>query len=517
MTASRDDAICQADWIRRLLALPEVFPHSCGDSAHIETHISHLLLLGEFAYKIKKPVNLGFLDFSSLEKRRYCCEEELRLNRRQAPTLYLAVVPIYGTAESPSLVDEGPVLEYAVKMRRFDQENLLNHQLPQKQEILQLADQVARFHLQAPKADQASGFGTLESVYQPMEENFQLIRQQHHPLLQHERLEPLQSWSEEFMRTTEELLQERRESGHIRECHGDLHLGNITRYESHLVPFDGIEFNPGLRWIDTLSDLAFLLMDLQDHKRDGQADLLLNRYLETTGDYAGLPLLRFYLLYRAMVRAKVSAIRFTQPDLEAEESNAVLDEYRSYLSLAESMVRHTPGVLLITHGVSGSGKSYISEWFSEQLMAIRIRSDVERKRLFPDNTPDRYTVKATATTYAHLLGMAKRLLGASFSVVVDAAFLKQSQRQMFVELARELSTPLLILDCNAPDELLKARVGKRHRDSNDPSEADLQVLSKQQTEEDALSDDEKRLSLLIQSETFPQSGLIANVLQRVMG
>ncbi len=517
MTESRDDEIYQANWVRRLLDLPEAFPHGCEGAAHIETHISHLLLLGEFAYKIKKPVDLGFLDFSTLEKRRHCCDEELRLNRRQAPMIYLAVVPIYGTAESPSLVQAGPVLEYAVKMRRFEQEDLLNHQLPKKQEILQLADQIARFHQQAPKADQASKFGTLESVNQPMQENFQLIRQQRHPLLEHDRLEPLQSWSEEFMSAMGDLLQERRESGHIRECHGDLHLGNITRFESELVPFDAIEFNPGLRWIDTLSDLAFLLMDLQDHKRDGQADLLLNRYLESTGDYAGLPLLRFYLLYRAMVRAKVSAIRFTQPDLEAEESNAVLDEYRSYLTLAESVVRQTPGVLLITHGVSGSGKSYISEWFAEQLMAIRIRSDVERKRLFPDNTSDRYVAKATAITYAHLRRVAKRLLGASFSVVVDAAFLKQSQRQLFVKLARELSTPLLILDCSAPDELLKARIGKRRRDGDDPSEADLEVLSKQQTEEEALSDDEKRLSLLIQSETFPQSGLIANVLQRVMG
>ncbi|MCU7846250.1 MAG: AAA family ATPase, partial [Candidatus Thiodiazotropha sp. (ex Monitilora ramsayi)] len=278
-----------------------------------------------------------------------------------------------------------------------------------------------------------------------------------------------------------------------------------------------------LRWIDTLSDLAFLLMDLQHRGLDGLADLLLNRYLELTGDYAGLPLLRFYLLYRAMVRAKVSAIRFTQPGLEQKEAAAVLEEYRRYLSLAESVIRPHSAVLLITHGVSGSGKSYISEWFTERLMAIRIRSDVERRRLFPEEVPvpdsrlpSRYSDRATAITYGHLAGMAKRLLQSSFSVLVDATFLKQAQRLSFIDLAAELHTPILILDCLATEPVLQSRVRQRSEEGGDASEADLSVLAQQQHERESLTDFELHRSLPIDSEHFPRPGLVANVLQRLM-
>ncbi|MCU7844158.1 MAG: hypothetical protein KZQ93_10000, partial [Candidatus Thiodiazotropha sp. (ex Monitilora ramsayi)] len=275
MTTTRDDTTAQRDWLLRLLDLPDAFPHGSEGGEHIETHISHLLLVGEYAYKIKKPVDLGFLDFSTLEKRRICCEEELRLNGRLAPDLYLAVVPIHGSPERPTLETGGPVLEYAVKMRRFRQRDLLNESLPDRDEILVLAGQIAEFHQQAHTAEAGSDFGTPASVYQPMEENFRQIRMQRHPLLEIDRLNALQVLSEEFIESARDILQERRESGHIRECHGDLHLGNITRFEDRLTPFDGIEFNPGLRWIDTLSDLAFLLMDLQHRGLDGLADLLL--------------------------------------------------------------------------------------------------------------------------------------------------------------------------------------------------------------------------------------------------
>lgn len=516
MPHTQDLLASQTELVQQLLASPGRFPHATHNIEYIETHISHLLLVGDYVYKIKKPLNLGFLDFSTLEKRRRCCEAELRLNRRLAPDLYLALTVIGGTPEQPTLDGQGEPIEYAVKMRRFRQRALLSHTLPDRAEVSQLANHLANFHQRIPAAPADSTWGTPAAVLQPMEENFQQIRGLKHPLLESERLEGLQNWTETFVSGVGALLEERREMGRIRECHGDLHLNNITRFEGRLMPFDGIEFNPALRWIDTLSDLAFLLMDLQHRGLGPAAAQLLNAYLERTGDYAGLSLLPFYLLYRAMVRAKVCAIRFTQPHIAREEATALLDEYRRYLNLAESITGHPPAALILTHGVSGSGKSHVGGWLAEQLLAIRIRSDVERRRLFPGANEARYTDSATATTYAHLLGMARRLLIAGYAVVVDATFLRQSQRQPFNALAASLDTPLLVLDCQASDALLRERISGRALAGGDPSEADLEVLRRQQLQAEPLSDGELRHTLVIDSEHFPPPGMLATVLQRLM-
>lgn len=521
MSETQDATAAQAELVKRLLACPDCFPHATDDIEHIETHISHLLLVGDRVYKIKKPLDLGFLDFSTLEKRRLSCEAELRLNRRLAPDLYLEQVAIVGTPLQPRLDGEGEPLEYAVKMRRFPQQALLSRTPPDTAELSRLARQIADFHQRIPAAGEGTPWGTPAAVLQPMEENFQQIRALKHPLLESDRLDSLQNWTQAFMERAGPLLLERREAGRIRECHGDLHLDNITRYEGRLMPFDGIEFNPALRWIDTLSDLAFLLMDLQHRGLSQGAAQLLNEYLEQTGDYTGLPLLPFYLLYRAMVRAKVCAIRFCQPGIDKAEAAELLDEYRRYLKLAESVTRQSPVALLLTHGVSGSGKSHVAGWLAGQLMAVRIRSDVERMRLFPGEDDAsrgrRYSSSATATTYAHLLGMAQRLLQAGFAVIVDATFLRQAQRRPFVELAQALETPLLILDCRASEAVLERRITRRSATGNDPSEADLSVLRGQLASQEPLTEWERRHCIEVESEAFPPPGMLASVLQRLMG
>jgi aminoglycoside phosphotransferase family enzyme/gluconate kinase len=520
MTISQDASATQSDLVKQLLACPDCFHHATHDTTYIETHISHLLLVGDYVYKIKKPVNLGFLDFSTLERRRRCCLEELRLNRRLAPELYLGLVTIGGTPQQPQLNAAGVVIEYAVQMRRFEQRALLNETLPDQSELGTLARQIADFHHSIPAAPKGSAWGSPALVLQPMDENFQQIRDLKHPLLESERLARLQNWTDNFMIGASPLLEERREAGRIRECHGDLHLGNITRFQGRLTPFDGIEFNPALRWIDTLSDLAFLLMDLHHRGLGSFAARLLNDYLEQSGDYTGLPLLPFYLLYRAMVRAKVCAIRYTQSDIGKEEADAVLDEYRRYLNLAESVTSNPPVALLLTQGVSGSGKSHIGGWLAEQLMAIRIRSDVERKRLFPEEDAQglarRYSAEATLTTYAHLLGMARRLLRAGFAVIVDATFLKQSQRQPFLELAAALETSFLILACQVSEPVLEQRIVRRAAAGGDPSEADLCVMRNQLKQQEPLSERECRYVIQLDSETFPPAGMMATVLQRLM-
>ncbi|MCU7839200.1 MAG: AAA family ATPase [Candidatus Thiodiazotropha sp. (ex Troendleina suluensis)] len=523
MTPNAEDLDLQHHLIQQLLKSPACFGHTLDQVEHIETHISHLLLVGETVYKIKKPLNLGFLDFSTLEKRRLCCEEELRLNRRLAPTLYLDVVGIGGSIEQPIMNADSGILEYAVRMRRFRQQDLLNITLPDRDMIERLAVLIADFHQMIPAVSEEMPYGKPNNVFKPMEENFQLIRGLKQPLLEIERLNILQTWTEQQASVLESLMEERYQSGHIRECHGDLHLGNIALFEGRITPFDGIEFNPNLRWIDTLSDIAFLIMDLQHRGLNPDADRLLNVYLEQSGDYAGLLLLRFYLLYRAMVRAKVTAIRASQEGLPYEEREQLLVEYRSFLSLAESITRHPPASLIITHGYSGSGKSIISGWLAEQMMAIRLRSDIERKRLFPEQgvadettASGRYSDKATQVTYTHLMGMAKRLLRNGFSVIIDATFLAYWQREMFLQMAESQQAPILIIDCQARQTLLYDRIKHRSEQGNDPSEADLTVLMHQQQSCEPLTSYEHERTVTVDSEQFPPPGLLATVLQRLM-
>jgi aminoglycoside phosphotransferase family enzyme/predicted kinase len=512
----------QDQLIHHLLHHPECLGCPAAKIEHIETHISHLLLADEYVFKIKKPLNLGFLNFKTVEKRRFYCEEELRLNQRTAPTLYLEVIEIGQNVKHPELNKAGEVLEYAVKMRRFRQEDLLNRQKLGHEMIEQLAMLIADFHQHAERSKD-SAFGTPESIFKPMRDNFITIRALKQPLLRAERLIRLETWTEQQFKQWESLLEERHLAGQIRECHGDLHLGNITLFEGRITLFDGIEFNPALRWIDTLNDLAFLLMDLQYRGMNEAAAQLLNSYLERSGDYAGLPLLRLYLLYRAMVRAKVCAIRAFQSDIEHQEQKQQLEEYHQHIQLSELLIRHPPASMMLTHGVSGSGKSTISGWLSEHLMAIRLRSDVERKRLFPQpqddeegNTGFRYSAQATQITYQHLCAIAKYLLKSDYAVIIDATFLMRWQRALFLSMAKRLDVPLLILDCQAKEALLKERIARRQASSTDASEANLKVLAQQQALCEPLTADEHKCAIWIDSETFPPKGLIAMVLQHLM-
>ncbi|MGB4335964.1 MAG: phosphotransferase, partial [Chromatiaceae bacterium] len=301
------------------LGLPSAYPHPVSEVEHLETHISHVFLAGDFAYKIKKPVNLGFLDFSTCERRHFFCQEELRLNARLAPHLYLEVVPVTGTPEAPQLGGAGQTLEYAVKMRRFDQTGLLSARPLEGDLPERVAERVAAFHAAIPAVGEDQAFGTPEAVLVPMLANFEAIRSRSQDTAILNRLVLLEAWTRNRHAELVPILRQRRAEGFVRECHGDMHRGNIALDEGEILIFDGIEFNPALRWIDVQSELAFLLMDLEEAGELGPARRLLNRYLELTGDYAGLRVLNFYQVYRALVRAKVRAIRLSQPDLPSEE------------------------------------------------------------------------------------------------------------------------------------------------------------------------------------------------------
>jgi hypothetical protein len=481
----------------------------------IETHISWVLLKGDLAYKIKKPVDLGFLDFSTLERRRFFCDEEIRLNSRLAPGVYLGVVPITGTEDAPRLNGEGQAIEYAVKMRRFNEHALLSGRLDQLDAALieSIADQVSAFHARIPTVDRAEPYGRPEAVIGPMEENFRQIRRLMDDARELERIEAVVRWTRERHAALGPVLAERREGGFIRECHGDMHLGNMVAEGGEVIIFDGIEFNPALRWIDTMSEVAFLTMDLDEKGLPALGRRFLDRYLERTGDYAGLRVLRFYQVYRAMVRAKVAAIRLGQEDLSDDQRSSVMKDYRGYVGLAEDYTRPPGPALVITHGVSGSGKSLASRALVERHPAVRVRSDVERKRLAGLDARDRsgsrtgeglYSRAMTERTYARLLELCGLILDAGLTAVADATFLERGRRALFARLARERGVPFLILDVRGDDNLFRRRVAERERTGRDPSEATVEVLEQQLRSREPLTPEEADAAVPVPAEgAFP--------------
>lgn len=489
---------------------PGIYDYPVENCELVETHISWVILTGEFAYKIKKPVNFGFLDFSSLDKRKFYCEEELRLNRRLAPDIYLAVTPITGSENNPHLNGEGEILDYAVKMKQFPREIELNHVLNRGELNNQIIDSIAAliadFHQKVDIADECSDFGEPGTVFKPIKENFDQIKERITDKTTLNMLMQIEQWSDDNFNQLKPVLKERKQHGFIRECHGDLHLRNLAWYQNKPLAFDCLEFNPDFRWIDVISEIAFLIMDLADHKQAGFAQRFLNQYLEISGDYAGCRLLTFYLVYRAMVRAKVDAIRAQQRGISPQDANNAMTDFKNYLQLALKYTQANKPIVMITRGVSGSGKSTITGPLSEKLGAIRIRSDVERKRLFGINPEQHeqnkiadgiYSKAATEKTYLKLLELAETVIKAGFPVIIDATFSTYTQRQLFKKLADKHQLGFVILEFTAAAETLRQRVAKRE---NDVSDAGLDVLNHQLKHWHALQADEKEYALTINTE-----------------
>jgi len=467
----------------------QAYPHPTDRIELVETHISWVLLTGDFAYKIKRPVKLPFVDFSTPELRKRYCDDELRLNRRLAPELYLDVVPIGGTPEAPR-VGATPAIEHAVKMVQFPRAQTLDERLDRQEiplaAVHELAERLAEFHgglepTAGAAADRAAleNLGELEADLEPPARR---------------RLEPIAAWLRQQTAALGNALRQREADGAIRECHGDLHLGNLAWIEDRIVPFDCLEFDAKLRTIDTLDEIAFLVMDFMAR---GHGDLgfeLLNRYLEVSGDYAGLGLLRYYLVHRALVRSKVRALVGAQDDGRRGEPRPT-----PYLDLAARLVGAQTPVLVITHGLSGSGKTTVTTGLVGRLPAIRVRSDLERKRLHGFRPGERsgsgtgggiYTASASDATYAALAAAAGTALGAGLNVIVDAAFLEQKRRRAFAELAEREGAGFAVIDCGASGAELRERVAKRHASGSDASEAGLAVLEHQLEHSEPIGDDE---------------------------
>jgi aminoglycoside phosphotransferase family enzyme/predicted kinase len=493
------------------LLQPEAYPEPVERVDRIDTHISTVLLAGPHAYKIKKPVAFGFLDYSTLEQRHAGCIDEVRLNRRTAPQIYLDVVPIVSARGTPRIGEADPAgdsqpIEYAVRMRRFDHDLTLDRLAGRRQltarHIDRLAAAVARLHQAASVAP--AGYGTPEVVNRWVDGNFESLRDRIQSAGERARLDALREWSVGEWRALTPRIEARIEAGRVRECHGDLHLGNVVALDGEPVLFDAIEFKAELRMIDVASDIAFTFMDLADYGESQFAWRFVNAYCEHTGDYEALALLRFYAVYRALVRAHVALIRLQQPQLAHKERLREHTSFEHYLALAERLHRPATAALVVMTGLSGSGKSMVALRLAERTGGVRVRSDVERKRLFglaPDAASNGriYTADATVRTYARLADMARLIIGARVPAIIDAAFLKRAERSRLHLLAAELGVPFALVECQAPLDQLRKRVAARAAAHQDPSEADVSVLERQIAWREPLSDDEQSLATVVET------------------
>jgi uncharacterized protein len=498
-----DGALDDQRALVQALRSPACYPHPIGRISIIETHISFVILTGTFAYKIKKPVDLGFLDFTTLEKRCFFCQEELRLNLRLAPELYLDVVPIGGSRDAPRVGESAPVIEYAVRMCEFPQDALADRMLARglltSRDMDALAALVADFHGRSNRCGQNDEFGAPETLLASVLQNFTQIRAAPMPAGCPPLVDDIERWTLQEHARLRSVFAARRRDGRVRECHGDLHLGNIAFLDGKPCVFDCIEFNPDFRWIDVISEVAFLVMDLRAAERPDLARRFLSAYLECTGDYTGLRTLRYFLVYRAMVRAKVGLMRARLAASEKQGETLARESFRRYLALARKCANQGRGFIVITHGFSGSGKTTLSQSLVELTGAIRIRSDVERKRMrggsnadcsIPAVAEDLYTAGATDSTYARLLELSMIVLDCGHGVIVDATFLKQQYRDLFRAFAASVHVPFSIVDFVAPREVLRERILARIGEGRDASDADLGVLEHQLATQEALRAEE---------------------------
>jgi uncharacterized protein len=501
--------------IRQMLQ-PEFYPHAVQEPVQLlQTHISYVLLTGEFAYKIKKPANFGFLDFSTLEKRHYFCQEELRLNRRLSPDLYLAVKVIVQEGDRYRFTEEADpnaIAEYAVQMQQFPQEGLFSHLFQSgsltPEMIQQLGVIVAEFHAVAEANAEIRDYGNRAAIQRVDASNYSISEAFIRRAQTQQQYDETRAFTTRFFEHHVDWFSQRQIDGKIRECHGDLHLNNVCLYQNKIQIFDCIEFNQDFRNIDVIYDAAFMVMDLEFQGRSDLANLFLNTYLEQTGDYWSAALLPLYLSMRAYIRGNVNALALDDPTISELDKTDSLQRSKDYYSLAWRYTQRSRGQIITMSGLSGSGKSTVARQLAQQINAIHIRSDAVRKRLagIPlrakgdrDGGIDSgiYTHEMTQLTYERMLELGIFLAQQGWSVILDAKYDRQTLRQAVLETAQAAQISIRIVQCTAPFEVLHDRL--QHR-TGDVSDATADLLDSQIRAAEPLTDSERAIATILQTE-----------------
>ncbi len=540
-----------------LLLTNNNFPHEVTEIRLIETHISYIILTGKFAYKIKKSIETKIFKAKSLNDRITLCKEELRVNKRLSKGLYIGLAVITGSKKDPKIKwvqnisnQKESIHEVAVVMNQFDNSNLLSICLSNKKlnpkVFKEFAIEIGKFHLNGLKTKNNSMNCSLESYSPtiPAIENIDTIKEQNVGENINRILDNHLDWINQNKAHIESRFRERSQYGCIRECHGDLHSDNIfINSDLDLVPFDSLEFNPLLRWIDPISEMAFLYVDLlvQDFRKE--AIDFLNYWLETTGDYISMDMFKWYSAYRSMVRAKTNILKINQSFINKKKGAQTIAKAKlkhnlfKYISHASSLEKNNQTSLIIMHGLSGSGKSFISKIISREILAIRIRSDVERKRLIENNTIQNqliYSLCNSSSLFSNLNSgfdiyseecnnllfhnwiptITRNCCLSSLNTIIDATFLRNVERRVMKNLANELGVNFIIIRCQCNDKIAKSRIDYRNKKGIDPSEADFTIRSQQKSWLDPISDDESKF-LIDYNENISVESLLIKLKQRI--
>jgi aminoglycoside phosphotransferase family enzyme/predicted kinase len=483
---------------------PGAYPHAVHAVEVVETHISWVLLTGEFAYKIKRPVHYPFVDLRSVGRREFLCREEVRLNRRFAPELYLEVCQITSLDGEARLNGSGLVIEHAIKMRQFRRDDELDRLLETARiepgELAQFGRDLAHIHADLPVVEPTQTWGRPEAQRALILENLDECARAATVFGGEADVHALRAILHARLETATRWMSERFAGGMVRECHGDLHSRNIVRRGSRLLAFDCMEFEPAFRWIDVADEVAFLLADLDSCHQPLHAQAFLGGYLALSGDYQACRLLELYKAHRSLVRAKVSALSVVGvAEMGAAQIVAARQQYHDYLNCARSSLSPKRPILILMCGLSGSGKTWIAKRLAPLLGAVHLRSDIERKRLVglcesarsgSDLEQGLYSREASTRVYQHLAQCAGDTLAGGYTTIVDATFNRREDRLHFHDLSVQLGVTVCVVHCQAPPEVLQARIGERHLSGDDPSEADLPVLQWQEMHCDPIQAEE---------------------------
>lgn len=477
----------------RQMQQPEFYPYLPESVELIQTHISWVFIAGDEVYKVKKPVDFGFLDFTTLEKRKFYCEEELRLNRRLAPSIYLDVVAIrQDHSGRASFVGDGVVIEYAVRMKKLPLDRMLKtllaeNRMPDKT-MDALAKKIAQFHKTAQTGGAIDEMGAISTIKQNNEENFAQTQKYIDITISAPQYGFIKEYVEKFLKANSQLFEKRVANHKIRDCHGDLHLEHIC-VADEIIVFDCIEFNERFRFGDTAAEVAFLTMDLDFNGYPDHAEDFTRAYLHHSGDEEMSPLLNFYRSYYAYVRGKVTSFRLDQQELPPAERNGLKRTAAKYFDLAFTYAaRLEKPVLIITTGLIGSGKSFQARHLAARLGAEIIRTDVLRKEMLnippTEKHPDAfgegiYSAGISQKTYEKAMELSAEIIRRGKSVIIDASFSTRAQRALAVSLADRLGVSYYVIECTCPDELVKKRLAIREHDKNNPSDGRWEILVEQ--------------------------------------
>jgi aminoglycoside phosphotransferase family enzyme/predicted kinase len=514
------------------LGRSEAYPYPVESIALEETHASLAFLAGDFVYKVKKPVDFGFLDFSTLERRKFFCEEELRLNRRLTHGVYLEMVPVVEVGGRLAFHGEGATHDYAVKMRRLDDNQILRYLVDSNQVEdavwVALSQRLTRFYAEAATGEGVNEWGTVAADWHNIEENLDQSAPYVGTIVAPAQLQLIDDISRQFLEQERSLIEARLAAGKVREGHGDLHLAHICvegPAVDDLQIIDCIEFNPRLRCLDIAVDIAFLSMDLDYHGHPAFARKIVDLLAHDLQD-ADLPrLVQFFSIYRAHVRAKVACFRSNEIAPEMPEYYAVRNEAERYFDLATSyIVESRRPTLFLVGGLSGTGKSVISRRLARSIGAGLVSSDSIRLELAGKTPAERQTVDYgtgiysddfTNRTYEQMFDRAEDLLGTGHSAVLDATFLNPRWRERARGIAERLGVDLLLIECQCPPEVARERLTKRARELFEASEADWAIYQEQRQRYGESFGEVEELPLLTVQTDRPSGMILDDVLSRL--